>query len=82
MLFPPTLAGSLPKPGWLAETEKLWPKWRLEGDALAEALRHADAERIQPCTNCGMAPLPRAVAVGKLRALGEGAELARENHAS
>ncbi len=46
---------------------------------IAEALRHADAERIQPCTNCGMAPLPRAVAVGKLRALGEGAELARRS---
>ncbi len=41
MLFPPTIAGSLPKPGWLAETEKLWPKWRLEGDALAEAKRDA-----------------------------------------
>ncbi len=35
-LFPTTLAGSLPKPGWLAETEKLWPAWRLEGaDLLA-----------------------------------------------
>lgn len=44
---------------------------------IGEALKHADAERIQPCTNCGMAPLPRAVAAGKLRALGAGAELAR-----
>ncbi|MBX3531654.1 MAG: methionine synthase [Rhizobiaceae bacterium] len=44
---------------------------------IAEALKHADAERIQPCTNCGMAPLPRDVAAGKLRALGAGAELAR-----
>ena len=42
-----------------------------------EALKHADADRIQPCTNCGMAPLSRAVAVDKLRALGAGAELAR-----
>jgi 5-methyltetrahydropteroyltriglutamate--homocysteine methyltransferase len=41
MLFPPTIAGSLPKPGWLAETEKLWPKWKLEGEALAEAKRDA-----------------------------------------
>jgi 5-methyltetrahydropteroyltriglutamate--homocysteine methyltransferase len=32
-----TIAGSLPKPGWLAETEKLWPAWRQEGEALAEA---------------------------------------------
>ena len=41
MLFPPTIAGSLPKPGWLAETEKLWPKWRLEGAALDQAKRDA-----------------------------------------
>jgi 5-methyltetrahydropteroyltriglutamate--homocysteine methyltransferase len=30
-----TVAGSLPKPLWLAEQEKLWPAWKLEGDALA-----------------------------------------------
>jgi 5-methyltetrahydropteroyltriglutamate--homocysteine methyltransferase len=47
---------------------------------IAAALKHADADRIQPCTNCGMAPLPRAVAVGKLKALGEGAALARRLH--
>jgi 5-methyltetrahydropteroyltriglutamate--homocysteine methyltransferase len=41
------------------------------------ALRHVDAARLQPCTNCGMAPLPRDVAVGKLRALGAGARLVR-----
>ncbi len=40
-LFPATIAGSLPKPGWLAETHKLWPRWKLEGDALAEAKRDA-----------------------------------------
>jgi 5-methyltetrahydropteroyltriglutamate--homocysteine methyltransferase len=37
MLFPTTIAGSLPKPAWLAEPNKLWPKWRLQGDALAAA---------------------------------------------
>ncbi|WP_119292116.1 methionine synthase [Azohydromonas sediminis] len=36
-MFDTAIAGSLPKPGWLAETHKLWPQWRLEGDALAEA---------------------------------------------
>ena len=36
-MFQTTLAGSLPKPIWLAETEKLWPAWKLEGDALAQA---------------------------------------------
>jgi 5-methyltetrahydropteroyltriglutamate--homocysteine methyltransferase len=44
---------------------------------LEEAMKYADAERIQACTNCGMAPLPRQVAVGKLKALGAGVELAR-----
>lgn len=36
-----TIAGSLPKPGWLAEPEKLWAPWKLEGEALAEGLRDA-----------------------------------------
>src|SRR5918911_2891044 len=36
-----TLAGSLPKPSWLAEPQKLWPAWRLEGAALEEAKRDA-----------------------------------------
>jgi 5-methyltetrahydropteroyltriglutamate--homocysteine methyltransferase len=37
MLFPTTVAGSLPKPSWLAEPDKLWPAWRLAGDELAAA---------------------------------------------
>ncbi len=41
MLFPPTLAGSLPKPSWLAETGKLWPKWMLSGAELDQAKRDA-----------------------------------------
>ena len=40
-LIPTTVAGSLPKPSWLAEPEKLWAPWRLEGDALAQAKRDA-----------------------------------------
>jgi 5-methyltetrahydropteroyltriglutamate--homocysteine methyltransferase len=36
-----TIAGSLPKPVWLAEPQKLWPAWRLAGEALAEAKRDA-----------------------------------------
>jgi 5-methyltetrahydropteroyltriglutamate--homocysteine methyltransferase len=32
-VFPTTIAGSLPKPAWLAEPDKLWPQWRLsDGD--------------------------------------------------
>ena len=37
MLFPSTVAGSLPKPAWLAEPNKLWPKWQLAGEDLAQA---------------------------------------------
>jgi 5-methyltetrahydropteroyltriglutamate--homocysteine methyltransferase len=40
-LFPTTIAGSLPKPGWLAEPNRLWPAWQLSGPALAEAKRDA-----------------------------------------
>jgi len=40
-LFETTIAGSLPKPGWLAETDKLWPAWRAEGKELARAKRDA-----------------------------------------
>jgi 5-methyltetrahydropteroyltriglutamate--homocysteine methyltransferase len=35
--FQTTLAGSLPKPSWLADTRTLWPAWRQEGAALDEA---------------------------------------------
>ncbi|MCG8560463.1 MAG: methionine synthase [Hyphomicrobiales bacterium] len=40
-LFQTTVAGSLPKPAWLAEPEKLWAPWRLEGEALDAAKRDA-----------------------------------------
>jgi len=36
-LFGATIAGSLPKPAWLSETDKLWPQWRAEGAELARA---------------------------------------------
>jgi len=36
-----TIAGSLPKPAWLAEPRKLWPTWRLTGEDLAQAKRDA-----------------------------------------
>ena len=36
-----TIAGSLPKPAWLAEPNKLWAPWRLQGDVLAEGKRDA-----------------------------------------
>ena len=40
-MFEATLAGSLPKPAWLAETDKLWPQWRASGDELLAAKRDA-----------------------------------------
>ena len=40
-MFATTLAGSLPKPSWLAEPEMLWAPWKLEGAALEEAKRDA-----------------------------------------
>jgi 5-methyltetrahydropteroyltriglutamate--homocysteine methyltransferase len=40
-MFPTSIAGSLPKPAWLAEPNRLWAPWRLEGAALAEAKRDA-----------------------------------------
>jgi 5-methyltetrahydropteroyltriglutamate--homocysteine methyltransferase len=40
-MFDTTIAGSLPKPGWLAETNKLWPAWRAAGEELAQAKRDA-----------------------------------------
>ncbi|HQR55538.1 MAG TPA: methionine synthase, partial [Burkholderiaceae bacterium] len=40
-MFEATIAGSLPKPAWLAETDKLWPQWKLAGAELAAAKRDA-----------------------------------------
>ena len=53
-------------------------------DTLREALKYVDADKLYPCTNCGMAPLARDVASAKLNALSAGAaivrnELARES---
>jgi 5-methyltetrahydropteroyltriglutamate--homocysteine methyltransferase len=47
---------------------------------LDEALKYADKSRVQACTNCGLAPFPKAVAEAKLMALGAGARLARKKH--
>ncbi|WP_291043282.1 methionine synthase [Herbiconiux sp.] len=46
-------------------------------DTLRQALQFVDPENLYPSTNCGMAPLPRSVARGKLAALGAGAALLR-----
>ncbi|WP_321275769.1 methionine synthase [Thiomicrorhabdus indica] len=53
-LFPTSTVGSLPKPSWLAETEKLWPAWKLEGDALIEAKQDALRVTLQEQTEAGI----------------------------
>jgi len=40
-MFESLIAGSLPKPAWLAETQKLWPQWKASGDELLQAKRDA-----------------------------------------
>ncbi len=41
ILLPTSTAGSLPKPFWLAEPEKLWSEWKFSGDELLQAKRDA-----------------------------------------
>jgi len=44
---------------------------------IRNALKHVDARRIHPCTNCGMAPMDRQIAEGNLAALPQGAAIVR-----
>jgi 5-methyltetrahydropteroyltriglutamate--homocysteine methyltransferase len=53
-MFPTTIAGSLPKPGWLAETHKLWPRWKEEGAALQEAKADATLLWIKAQEDAGL----------------------------
>ena len=48
-----TIAGSLPKPAWLAETNKLWPEWRQTGADLAAAKRDATLLAINVVNSVG-----------------------------
>lgn len=47
-------------------------------ETLRKALQFVDVDKLYPCTNCGMAPLSRSVARGKLKALSAGAEIVRK----
>ena len=53
-LFPTTIAGSLPKPTWLAEQNKLWPAWKQSGEALAKAKLDATAAVIKLQEDAGI----------------------------
>jgi 5-methyltetrahydropteroyltriglutamate--homocysteine methyltransferase len=47
-------------------------------DTIGQALQYVPKHRLFPCTNCGMAPMNRDIALAKLKALAEGAALARQ----
>ena len=53
-LFSATIAGSLPKPAWLAETNKLWPQWKSEGAELAQAKADATLLWIKTQEDAGL----------------------------
>jgi 5-methyltetrahydropteroyltriglutamate--homocysteine methyltransferase len=53
-MFPTAIAGSLPKPSWLAETHKLWPQWKSGGDALREAKADATVMWIKAQEDAGL----------------------------
>jgi 5-methyltetrahydropteroyltriglutamate--homocysteine methyltransferase len=46
---------------------------------IRSAMRHVDAERLYPCTNCGMVPIPYDIALGKIKSLAAGASLVRDS---
>lgn len=49
-----SIVGSLPKPAWLAEPEKLWAPWRLEGEGLIEGQQDAALAWIKLQENAGI----------------------------
>jgi 5-methyltetrahydropteroyltriglutamate--homocysteine methyltransferase len=50
-------------------------------ETIGTALQFVPKQRLFPCTNCGLAPMDREVALKKLQALAQGAELARQRYA-
>ncbi len=54
ILLPTSTAGSLPKPSWLAEPEKLWSPWKLEGEQLLEAKQDALRLSLQEQVHAGI----------------------------
>jgi 5-methyltetrahydropteroyltriglutamate--homocysteine methyltransferase len=49
-------------------------------DTIGRALQFVPRQRLFPCTNCGLAPMSREVALKKLQALADGAALARQRY--
>ena len=53
-MFETAIAGSLPKPAWLSEPQKLWPQWRLQGDELRQAKADATLLWIKAQEDAGL----------------------------
>ncbi len=53
-LFNTAIAGSLPKPAWLSETNKLWPQWKAEGSELKQAKADATLLWIKAQEDAGL----------------------------
>lgn len=49
-----TISGSLPKPNWLAEPEKLWSPWLLEGEELIKGKKEAIKIAVNNQLNSGL----------------------------
>ena len=54
VLFGTAIAGSLPKPAWLSETNKLWPQWKAEGEELKQAKADATLLWIKAQEDAGL----------------------------
>jgi 5-methyltetrahydropteroyltriglutamate--homocysteine methyltransferase len=53
-VFQTTIAGSLPKPAWLSETQKLWPQWKAQGAELQQAKADATLLWIKQQEDAGL----------------------------
>jgi len=53
-MFQTSIAGSLPKPAWLSETEKLWPQWKAQGAELQQAKADATLLWIKAQEDAGL----------------------------
>jgi 5-methyltetrahydropteroyltriglutamate--homocysteine methyltransferase len=47
---------------------------------IGKALKFVPKNRLIACTNCGMAPMQREIALAKLKALAAGAAIARKRY--
>ena len=53
-MFETTITGSLPKPAWLAEPNRLWAPWRLAGAELEDAKADATVLALKLQEDCGI----------------------------